>query len=136
VKIENHHNFAWNEKQSDGSELIVHRKGATPAQKGVLGLIPSSMASSCFIVEGTGNDDSLQSAAHGSGRRYSRGVAKSTFTMSDIKKRLKNAGVELIGGGADEAPQAYKNIEQVMNSQKDLVNVIGKFDPRIVKMAK
>ena len=131
--VENHHNFAWKEIVN-GEELIVHRKGATPAQKGVLGIIPGSMTAPGFIVRGTGNKHSLQSASHGAGRQLSRRKAKQTITQSDIKKQLKDHGVTLIGGGIDEAPMAYKNIHQVMSNQTELVEVVGSFTPKIVRM--
>ncbi len=132
--IENHHNFAWKEIH-DGREVIVHRKGATPAEKGVLGLIPGSMATPCYVVRGKGCAESLNSASHGAGRRMSRKKAKEMFTWSDVKKFLKANRVELISAGLDEAPMAYKDIEEVMRAQRDLVDPIGRFDPRLVKMA-
>jgi tRNA-splicing ligase RtcB len=135
-KIENHHNFAWKEKQVDGRELIVHRKGATPAQEGQLGIIPATMIDPGYIVSGKGNESSLYSASHGAGRRLSRGKAKSSITGSEVKKMLKQANVTLIGGGVDEAPMAYKNLEDVMSSQKELLNIEGKFYPKIVRMDK
>lgn len=134
--VENHHNFAWKEKQADGSELIVHRKGATPAKEGELGIIPGSMATSGYIVSGKGNSNSLFSASHGAGRRLSRTKAKGSYTKSEMRKELKKAGVTLIGGGLDEAPFAYKDIEQVMQNQQELVNIEGKFTPLIVRMCK
>lgn len=132
--IENHHNFAWKEKLDDGSELVIHRKGATPAGEGNVGIIPGTMASPAFIVAGKGNENSLRSAAHGAGRLMSRNQAKKTFTESQVKKYLNQQEVELIGGGIDESPFAYKDIHQVMNHQHDLVKVLGKFIPRIVHM--
>lgn len=134
--VENHHNFAWKEMQLNGEELIVHRKGATPAAKGELGVIPGSMATNGYIVRGKGNESSLRSAAHGAGRKMSRKAAKESITGSAMKKILSNANVKLIGGGTDEAPIAYKDIEEVMKSQTDLVDVIGKFMPQIVRMDK
>ena len=133
--VENHHNFAWKEIVN-GEELIVHRKGATPAQKGVLGIIPGSMTAPGFIVRGTGNVHSLQSASHGAGRQLSRRKAKQLITQSEIKKQLTAHGVTLIGGGIDEAPMAYKNIHQVMSNQTELVEVVGSFTPKIVRMDK
>ena len=132
--IENHHNFAWREKDVNGNELIVHRKGATPAGKGVLGIIPGSMATPGFIVRGKGLAESINSASHGAGRTMSRTKAKQTILPGHVNKFLKEAGVELIGSGLDEAPMAYKDIHQVMNSQKELVEVLGSFMPRIVRM--
>jgi tRNA-splicing ligase RtcB len=132
--IENHHNFAWKEKDPFGNEIIVHRKGATPAGKNVLGIIPGSMASHGFIVRGKGLAASINSASHGAGRLMSRTKAKQTILQGHVNKVLKEAGVELIGSGLDEAPMAYKNIHQVMASQKDLVDVLGTFMPKIVRM--
>ena len=132
--IENHHNFAWKEKDASGNEVIVHRKGATPAGKGVLGIIPGSMATPGFIVRGKGLSESINSASHGAGRTMSRTKAKQTILQGHVNKFLKEAGVELIGAGLDEAPMAYKDIHQVMNHQKELVEVLGAFMPKIVRM--
>lgn len=135
ARVENHHNFAWKEKLANGQEVIVHRKGATPAGKGVLGIIPGSMTAPGFIVRGKGNFQSLQSASHGAGRLMSRSQAKRSLTGSEVKKYLEQQGVTLIGGGLDEAPMAYKDIHTVMANQRDLVDVIGEFYPKIVRMA-
>lgn len=132
--IENHHNFAWKEKLADGEELIVHRKGATPAGIGDVGIIPGTMVSPAYIVTGKGNEDSLQSAAHGAGRLMSRNQAKKTFTQSQMKKYLDEQEVELIGGGIDESPFAYKDIHEVMKHQDELVETVGMFYPKIVRM--
>lgn len=132
--IENHHNFAWQEKDAAGNELIVHRKGATPAGKGVLGIIPGSMATPGFIVRGKGLAESINSASHGAGRTMSRTKAKQTILQGHVNKMLKKAGVELIGSGLDEAPMAYKDIHQVMGYQQSLVEVLGSFMPKIVRM--
>ncbi|MES2730593.1 MAG: RtcB family protein [Bacteroidota bacterium] len=132
--IENHHNFAWKEKDAFGNEVIVHRKGATPAGLGVLGIIPGSMATPGFIVRGKGLADSLNSASHGAGRLMSRTKAKQTLSPKQVSEQLKKAGVELIGSGLDEAPMAYKNIHQVMADQQELVEVLGSFMPKIVRM--
>ncbi len=131
--VENHHNFAWKEKW-EGKDVIVHRKGATPAGKDVLGVIPGSMTAAGFIVKGKGEAASVNSASHGAGRQMSRSKALQSVTEDALKAELKKHGVKLIGGGLDEAPFAYKNIEMVMQSQKALVDVVGKFTPRIVKM--
>ncbi|XZF16484.1 RtcB family protein [Chitinophagaceae bacterium MMS25-I14] len=134
--VENHHNFAWKEQLPDGREVIVHRKGATPAHKGELGIIPGNMIGGGYLVSGTGNDASLQSASHGAGRAMSRRRAKDSITVSSMKKQLAAAGVTLIGGSPEEAPAAYKDLEQVMQAQQELVNIEGKFTPRIVRMNK
>lgn len=133
--VENHHNFAWKERV-DGKDWIVHRKGATPAGKNVLGVIPGSMTAPAFIVKGKGNLASLNSASHGAGRQMSRRQAQNNFTQSELKKHLAEAGVQLIGGGLDESPFAYKDIHQVMRSQRDLVEVLGTFQPKFVRMDK
>jgi len=132
--VENHHNFAWKEIH-DGNEVIVHRKGATPASKGVLGVIPGSMASPGFVVRGKGSEDALQYASHGAGRAMSRTAAKEKYRWAHIKPKLEEAGVQLLSAGIDENPFAYKDIHQVMAQQSDLVDVIARFDPKIVKMA-
>jgi len=131
--VENHHNFAWKES-FDGKEVIVHRKGATPAAIDVLGIIPGSMTANGFIVKGKGEVASVNSASHGAGRLMSRTKAMQSITENALKDALKKHGVKLMGGGLDEAPFAYKNIDTVMQSQKALVDVIGKFTPKIVKM--
>ncbi len=134
LDIENHHNFAWKEIH-DSEEVIVHRKGATPAGEGVLGIIPGSMAAPGFVVRGKGNEDSLRSASHGAGRRMSRKRAKESFTWHEVKKYLEKKNVRLLSAGLDEVPMAYKNIEAVMSQQQDLVDIVARFDPRLVKMA-
>jgi tRNA-splicing ligase RtcB (3'-phosphate/5'-hydroxy nucleic acid ligase) len=136
ARVENHHNFAWEDVMSDGKKVIIHRKGATPAHNGELGIIPGSMTAPGYLVSGKGNTDSLYSASHGAGRRLSRGKAKETFTVSSMKKLLSNAQVDLIGGSPEECPLAYKDIEAVMNFQQELVDVHGKFFPKIVRMNK
>jgi tRNA-splicing ligase RtcB (3'-phosphate/5'-hydroxy nucleic acid ligase) len=131
--IENHHNFAWKEVH-DGREVIVHRKGATPAAKDEAGIIPGSMTAPGFIIRGLGDKASLHSASHGAGRLMSRSRAKESITKSAMDKLLQQHGVTLFGGGLDEAPQAYKDINEVMNAQQSLVEIVGKFQPRIVRM--
>ena len=131
--VENHHNFAWKEDY-EGREVIVHRKGATPAGKGVLGIIPGSMTAPGFIVKGKGVTASVASASHGAGRKMSRTAAKNAITHHALQEMLHKHNVKLLGGGLDEAPHAYKDIETVMSSQKQLVDTIGKFIPKIVKM--
>lgn len=138
LDVENHHNFAWKETHTiDGTprEVIVHRKGATPAGKGVLGIIPGSMASPGFLVRGKGNPASLLSASHGAGRVMSRTQASKTFDWKTVNRHLKEQGVTLLSAGLDEVPMVYKNIHEVMASQSDLVDTLGRFDPRLVKMA-
>jgi tRNA-splicing ligase RtcB len=132
-RVENHHNFAWKEKW-EGREVIVHRKGATPAGKDVLGIIPGSMTADGFIVKGKGESAAVNSASHGAGRKMSRSKAMASVTDKQFKDELKKFGVKLLGGGLDESPFAYKDIHTVMQSQKALVDVVGRFTPKIVKM--
>ena len=132
--VENHHNFAWKEVHG-GREVIVHRKGATPAGAGVLGVIPGTMIHPAYVVEGLGNPLSLCSAAHGAGRAMSRQEALKRFRRADLEHVLRESGVRLLSGGLDEAPMAYKDIASVMAAQGDLVRIRATFTPRIVKMA-
>lgn len=132
--VENHHNFAWEETHG-GQRVIVHRKGATPAGAGVLGVIPGTMIHPAFVVEGLGNPLSLESAAHGAGRAMSRQEAVRRFRRRDMEEVLRRAGVRLLSAGVDEAPMAYKDIRTVMAAQRELVRIRATFTPRIVKMA-
>lgn len=132
--VENHHNFAWKEVH-DGKEMIVHRKGATPAAKGLLGIIPGSMATPGFVIRGKGDERSLSSSSHGAGRHMSRKAALNKLSWDVARAFLAERGVKLISGGLDEVPMAYKDINEVMAAQTDLVEVIARFNPRIVKMA-
>lgn len=139
AKVENHHNFAWREKLAGahgaGTEAIVHRKGATPAGHGVLGVIPGSMGDPGFVVRGKGLAESINSASHGAGRLMSRRAANDSITKLMRDRYLQERGVTLLGAGLDESPQAYKNIHEVIAAQADLVEVVGTFTPRIVRMA-
>ncbi len=136
--VENHHNFAWKETlhlgEGEKKNVIVHRKGATPAGKNVLGIIPGSMTAPGFIVKGKGESASLNSAAHGAGRKMSRSRAMQSVSDKEFNEEVERHGVKLLGGGKDESPFAYKDIEAVMQSQKALVDIVGKFIPKIVKM--
>jgi tRNA-splicing ligase RtcB len=136
ARVENHHNFAWKEKLANDEEYIVHRKGATPAGKGEFGIIPGSMVQPGYIVSGLGAETALNSASHGAGRKITRTKAKNSITMSEVRKHLKQNKVALIGGGVDEAPFVYKDLESVMKAQSNLVKVEGKFIPKIVRMDK
>ncbi|MCB0335786.1 MAG: RtcB family protein, partial [Bdellovibrionales bacterium] len=132
--VENHHNFAWKEQWA-GQQVIVHRKGATPAGKGVLGYIPGTMIDPGFLVEGLGNSAALNSSAHGAGRLMSRTQARKTTSRHRLEQIVQERSVELLSAGLDESPHAYKDIERVIRAQHDLVRIIGKFFPRVVKMA-
>lgn len=143
LDLENHHNFAWKETISvpgqhgrrPDRKAIVHRKGATPAGAGVLGIIPGSMASPGFVVRGKGHRASMNSAAHGAGRVMSRKRAIRSLNWQDANRLLRENGVTLMSAGLDEVPFVYKNIEAVMAAQTDLVEVVARFEPRLVKMA-
>ena len=132
--VENHHNFAWRERHFN-QDVIVHRKGATPANIDALGVIPGSMATPGYVVRGKGDALSMNSASHGAGRAMSRTVTKNSITWCQAKKFLLEHDVILISAGLDEVPMAYKDIETVMAAQSDLVEVIARFDPKLVKMA-
>jgi tRNA-splicing ligase RtcB (3'-phosphate/5'-hydroxy nucleic acid ligase) len=131
--VENHHNFAWKERHQ-GRELIVHRKGATPAARGELGVIPGTMADPAFVVRGLGNPQSLNSASHGAGRRMSRKKANDMYRFQSVRKDLEQRGVHVLAAGSDEVPGVYKDIRQVMAAQQDLVETVAQFDPKIVRM--
>lgn len=135
ANVSNHHNFAWRETLPNGSKVVIHRKGATPAHLGELGIIPGSMATSGFIVSGKGCVNSLFSASHGAGRTMSRLDAKNSISRHALKNYLTEKGVTLLGGTTEEAPQAYKDINKVMESQRELVNIEGVIIPRIVRMS-
>ena len=135
ASVSNHHNFAWRDTLPSGQRVIVHRKGATPAHSAELGIIPGSMATSGYIVSGKGNTESLFSASHGAGRTMPRLDARNSISRYALKKFLAEKGVTLLGGTTEEAPQAYKDISKVMESQKELVNVEGTIIPRIVRMS-
>ncbi|GAC1396348.1 MAG: RtcB family protein [Chloroflexota bacterium] len=125
----NPHNVASRERvtRRDGSEVeaIVHRKGATPAHQGTLGFIPGTMADPGFLTRGLGRADALNSASHGAGRRLGRRQALQTIAKAERDRYLAERGVTLLGGGIDEAPQAYKDITAVMAAQDELVQVLG-----------
>ncbi|HEV2093464.1 MAG TPA: RtcB family protein [Rubrobacter sp.] len=133
TKVENHHNFLWKEEWN-GREVLVHRKGATPAGRGVMGVIPGSMGTPGYVVRGRGDERSINSAAHGAGRRMSRTQAFKTLSEERWREHLAERGITLIGGSLDEAPMAYKDVETVVSMQGDLVDLVGRFTPKVVRM--
>jgi tRNA-splicing ligase RtcB len=139
LDVENHHNFAWRERHllPNGTQrdVIVHRKGATPAGSGMVGIIPGSMAAPGYVVRGKGSEASLLSASHGAGRRMSRTKAREQFSWADAQRVLQERQVKLLSAGLDEVPMAYKDIDEVMAAQRSLVETLARFDPRLVKMA-
>ncbi len=130
--VQNHHNFAWRQGQE-----ILHRKGATPAEAGVLGVIPGSMATPSYIVEGCGAAEGLQSASHGAGRRWSRSEARSQLTQHAVAALLQQYDILTHGVSVDEAPQAYKDIERVLDIQvaAGLIRPLARMQPVAVIMA-
>lgn len=137
--VGNRHNFAWLEEvTTPGGEqrsAVVHRKGATPAGNGTLGLVPGSMATPTYVVRGKGNPASLNSASHGSGRAMSRRDAQRAFRGRNLSAELAAKGITLYGSGLDEAPEAYKPIDAVMRYQADLIETVARLDPMVVRMA-
>ncbi|MGJ4790138.1 RtcB family protein [Leptospira koniambonensis] len=119
-----HHNYV-SEETHFGEDIIVTRKGAISAKKGELGIIPGSMGTRSFIVKGLGNPESFESASHGAGRRMSRGEAKRKFTESDLLEQTNGVECRKDTGVLDEIPGAYKDIHDVIDSQKDLVEVVS-----------
>jgi tRNA-splicing ligase RtcB len=133
-QLENHHNFAWRERWQ-GRDVFVHRKGATPAHAGEIGIVPGSQGHPSFIVRGRGSEAALNSASHGAGRRMSRNQARNTIARRERDAWLAERGVELMDAGMDEAPQAYKDITEVLGYQADLVEPLATFSPKLVLMA-
>ncbi|MFF2122029.1 RtcB family protein [Kitasatospora sp. NPDC058184] len=119
-----HHNYV-SEERYDGVDLLVTRKGAIRAGSGDLGIIPGSMGTGSYIVRGLGNASSFNSASHGAGRKMSRNAAKKRFTTQDLVEQTKGVECRKDGGVVDEIPGAYKNIEKVIEQQKDLVEVVA-----------
>lgn len=124
------HNFAWATEHG-----FIHRKGATPADIGQLGVIPATLADESRIVVGLGNPDFLWSASHGAGRKMSRGVALKQGWKNVNEYARDDCGVNLIGAGSDEDPRSYKNIDDVMMFQMDSVKTLGNFKAVHCRMA-
>ncbi len=120
-----HHNYVAQERYDD-MDLLVTRKGAIRAGSGEYGIIPGSMGTGSYIVKGLGSAESFQSASHGAGRRMSRGAAKRRFTERDLAEQTRGVECRKDGGVVDEIPGAYKPIEQVIEAQRDLVEVVAK----------
>lgn len=120
-----HHNYVA-EETYEGVDLLVTRKGAIRAGGGEYGIIPGSMGTGSYIVRGLGNEASFNSASHGAGRRMSRNAAKKRFTAQDLAEQTRGVECRKDRGVVDEIPAAYKPIEQVMEQQRDLVEVVAK----------
>ncbi|MEU5823775.1 RtcB family protein [Streptomyces sp. NPDC047803] len=120
-----HHNYVAEERY-EGMDLLVTRKGAIRAGAGELGIIPGSMGTATYIVKGLGNEKAFNSASHGAGRRMSRNAAKRRFSARDLAAQTQGVECRKDSGVVDEIPAAYKPIEQVMEQQRDLVEVVAK----------
>ena len=132
--VHTHHNLAWLE-EVDGRSLVVHRKGASPAHKGQCVVIPSSMCDYGIIGVGLGCRESLFSASHGTGRVASRQDTRNTISRHFLKQHLAENGVTLVGGSVEEAPQAYRRMDDVLPLLSDCVEVVGKIEPKICIMS-
>ena len=124
LTVNAHHNYAEREDHY-GENVIVTRKGAVRARVGDMGIIPGSMGTRSYIVEGLGNSESLCSCSHGAGRVMSRGKAKKAFTLADVESQTAGIMCRKDAGIIDELPGAYKSIDQVMEHQKDLVKIVA-----------
>jgi tRNA-splicing ligase RtcB len=120
-----HHNYV-SEERYDGMDLLVTRKGAIRAGHGDYGIIPGSMGTGSYIVRGLGNTAAFNSASHGAGRRMSRNAARKRFTTRDLEQQTRGVECRKDSGVVDEIPGAYKPIDQVINQQRDLVEVVAK----------
>ncbi len=125
-RIDCHHNYTSMETH-DGVDVLVSRKGAISAREGQLGLIPGSMGTRSYVVRGKGNPDSFHSAPHGAGRRMSRRQARESFTMEDFDRSMEGISVRRDAAFLDELPGAYKDIDDVMEQSRDLVDVVHEF---------
>ncbi|MGE0784677.1 MAG: RtcB family protein [Sandaracinaceae bacterium] len=119
-----HHNYVAEEVHF-GEEVLVTRKGAISAREGELGIIPGSMGTRSYIVRGLGNPDAFHSASHGAGRRMSRGAAKRKFSVADLERQTEGVECRKDHAVLDEIPGAYKDIDRVMENQRDLVEVVA-----------
>jgi len=109
--------------------FVIHRKGATHAENGMLGVIPANMKDGSFIVKGKGNNESMCSSSHGAGRVLSRKKAKESLDINEFHETMKNIITNHTDDTLDESPKAYKNIFEVMELQKDLVEIIDRSIP-------
>lgn len=137
MEVHNHHNYAW-EENHNGNRYWVVRKGATPAFPGQKGFIGGSMGDDAVIVEGVDSPlsrASLYSTVHGAGRLHSRTVCKKTFAQEDMDAWVKRAQVQLIGGGLDEAPMAYRRLKDVLAYHEGTIRVLHTLKPFLVFMA-
>ena len=123
VAVNCHHNYTTRERHF-GESVLVTRKGAVRAGRGELGIIPGSMGARSFIVRGLGNAESFESCSHGAGRKMSRTAARKAFTVADHLAATQGVECRKDEDVIDETPAAYKDIEAVMNAQRDLVEIV------------
>ena len=131
-RINIHHNYAALEEHF-GEKVWVHRKGATCAAEGNIGIIPGSMGTSSYIVKGKGNEEAFSSCSHGAGRVMGRNAAAKTFSMEQFRKSMQGVVFKCSEKFLDESPMAYKDIDSVMDEQKDLVDVVHRLRPLAVE---
>jgi tRNA-splicing ligase RtcB len=128
-EINIHHNYAAFEHHF-GKDVLVHRKGATKATLGLRGIIPGSMGTSSYITEGLGYEESFMSCSHGAGRRMGRKEATRTLNLEDEQRKMDGIVHGLrVSGDLDEAPGAYKDIDTVMENQKELTKILVQLKP-------
>ena len=129
-RVWNRHNYAWVEEEG-----VIHRKGATPADLGAVGLIPGSSGTASYLVRGLGNTESLHSSSHGAGRWFSRSEAKRRHDEQAFRRHMATLDILHFGLEPDETFQAYKDIEMVIALQEGLlVDVIARMTPKVVLM--
>ena len=126
-----HHNYCQCEICLDGRMLWITRKGATSAKAGEYGIIPGSMGTGSYITRGKGNPTSWQSSSHGAGRRLSRTAAHGTIGQADFERSMRGIVCDVHPGLRDEAPQAYKDLDQIMQQQESLTEIVYKLQPMI-----
>jgi len=130
--IDIHHNYAAKEEHF-GEKVMVHRKGATRAESGLKGIVPGSMGSNSYITEGLGNLDSFNSSAHGAGRKLGRKAAKRSIPIDRVLSQMNERGIAVSAATLkdlpEECPEAYKDINEVMNAQQDLVKIVARLKP-------
>jgi tRNA-splicing ligase RtcB len=124
VSVNCHHNYVSPEEHF-GEKVYITRKGAIRADQGMLGIIPGSMGAKSFIIRGLGAPQSFNSCSHGAGRRMSRTAAKKAFTREDLERQTAGVECRKDAGVIDEIPSAYKDIDEVMRNQRDLVEVVA-----------
>jgi tRNA-splicing ligase RtcB (3'-phosphate/5'-hydroxy nucleic acid ligase) len=124
IEVNCHHNYV-SEELHFGEKVFITRKGAINAEAGRYGIIPGSMGAKSFIIKGLGNPESYNSCSHGAGRKMSRTAAKKRFSREDLERQTSGVECRKDSGVIDEIPGAYKDIDQVMRNQSDLVEIVA-----------